>query len=238
MSASASSTRSSIRDSRNRWWSLKVPTDSPANACSSRPILVRIRARASSARTFGSRSPAIIALIMARPETPKMSLATTESLMQAFSSSFSTRFFSALRTSTRSARYRVRSRNPRIVAVGHETGAQHLPFGDLAQPHGVEHVGFRPTGQMLDVLGVDQPRRQPVSLEQVERCAPVVARGFHHHPLDTQLDQPVRQLAQRPHHRRVRAHLLNPPATAVAGRQPHTAHESRPYRYPRPRPAR
>ena len=35
---------------------------------------------------------------MARPETPKMSEATTDTLMQASSSSFSTRFFSAVRT--------------------------------------------------------------------------------------------------------------------------------------------
>jgi hypothetical protein len=39
-----------------------------------------------------------------RPETPKMSLATTLSLIWAYSSSFSTRCFSAVRTPTRSAR--------------------------------------------------------------------------------------------------------------------------------------
>ena len=55
---------------------------------------LRTAARAISARTFGSRSPAIIAAIIARPDTPKMSEATTDSLMQASSSSFSTRFFS------------------------------------------------------------------------------------------------------------------------------------------------
>ena len=67
-------------------------------------ILVRIRLRASWANTLGSRSPAISAAIIARPETPKMSEATTDSLMQASSSSFSTRFFSAVRAATRSTR--------------------------------------------------------------------------------------------------------------------------------------
>jgi hypothetical protein len=53
---------------------------------------------------LGSRSPAIRAAIMARPETPKLSAATTLSLIWASSSSFSTRFFSAVRAATRSAR--------------------------------------------------------------------------------------------------------------------------------------
>ena len=66
--------------------------------------LARILARASWASTLGSRSPATSAAIIARPETPKMSEATTDSLMQASSSSFSTRFFSAVRAATRSVR--------------------------------------------------------------------------------------------------------------------------------------
>ena len=53
---------------------------------------------------LGSRSPATSAASMARPDTPKMSLATTESLTWASSSSFSTRCFSAVRAATRSAR--------------------------------------------------------------------------------------------------------------------------------------
>jgi hypothetical protein len=53
---------------------------------------------------LGSRSPAIRAASMSRPETPKLSEATTDSLIWASSSSFSTRCFSAVRTPTRSAR--------------------------------------------------------------------------------------------------------------------------------------
>ena len=47
-----------------------------------------------------------------------MSEATTDSLMQASSSNFSTRFFSAVRSPTRSIRYRVRSCNWRIGRGG------------------------------------------------------------------------------------------------------------------------
>ena len=53
---------------------------------------------------LGSRSPAMSAASIARPETPKLSLATTDSLIWASSSSFSTRCFSAVRATTRSAR--------------------------------------------------------------------------------------------------------------------------------------
>jgi hypothetical protein len=65
------------------WWSPKRPQ----KASSSRPRSARRRVRASRARTSGSRSPAISAASIARPETPKMSEATTESLTWASSSS-------------------------------------------------------------------------------------------------------------------------------------------------------
>jgi len=85
-------------------------------------ILARIRVRAISASTFGSRSAAIKAAIICRPETPKMSEATTDSLMQASSSSFSTRFFSAVHAPTRSIRYRVSSRSWRTGRGGTKLG--------------------------------------------------------------------------------------------------------------------
>jgi hypothetical protein len=55
----------------------------------------------------------------------------------------------------------------------HETRAQHLPFGHFAQPDGVQLVGLGSTGQMFDVAGINQPRVQPVRLEQVEHRLPV-----------------------------------------------------------------
>ena len=81
-----------------------VVIEVPVERVLRRPILARILARANGASTLGSRSPAIRAAIIARPETPKMSVATTESLMQASSRSFSTRFFSAVRAPSRSMR--------------------------------------------------------------------------------------------------------------------------------------
>jgi len=77
---------------------------------------------------------------------------------------------------------------PADVARGHEAGPQHLPLGDLAQPHSVEHIGLWSTRQMFDVARVDQPRIQPVRLEQVEHRLPVRRRRFHHHPLHAHLD--------------------------------------------------
>ncbi len=51
-----------------------------------------------------------------------MSEATTDSLIWASSSSFSTRFFSAVRSETSAARYRVRSRSRRIGGGGTNEG--------------------------------------------------------------------------------------------------------------------
>ncbi len=53
-----------------------------------------------------------------------------------------------------------------------------------------DQVGLGPARQMFDVAGVDQPRIQPMRLEQVEHRFPVIRSGFHH-PLDPQLHQPV-----------------------------------------------
>ena len=62
---------------------------------------------------------------------------------------------------------------PADLGWRHETGADHLPFGDLGKPHRVELVGFGPAWQVLDVLGVDQPRVEPLRLQQVEHRLPV-----------------------------------------------------------------
>ncbi len=78
---------------------------------------------------------------------------------------------------------------------------------------------------MLDILGVDQPRLQAVSLEQVERWPPVIASRLHYHPLDPQPDEPIRQLTQRADHRRMRGHLLHPALAARGGWEPDTTHD-------------
>jgi hypothetical protein len=61
-------------------------------------IFRRIRVRAFCARASGSRSPAMMARSMSRPETPWMSLITLDSFRCASSSSFSHLSFSAVRT--------------------------------------------------------------------------------------------------------------------------------------------
>src|SRR6266542_554770 len=76
------------------WWSLK----NPRSASSSAAILARSRRRASWASTLGSRCPATSASSIARPDAPKMSVATELSLICASSSSFSTRCISRVRS--------------------------------------------------------------------------------------------------------------------------------------------
>src|SRR5665811_2213734 len=87
----SSDTRASRRSRcirhRNAWCCPKRPTSAWVSAL----ILVRIRPLAIWARTCGSRSPAISASSIARPDTPRMSVATEEILIPASSSSFSSR---------------------------------------------------------------------------------------------------------------------------------------------------
>ena len=56
-------------------------------ACTRAACLTRSRPLASSANSLGACCPAISASIMARPETPRMSVATVESLLRASSGS-------------------------------------------------------------------------------------------------------------------------------------------------------
>jgi hypothetical protein len=74
---------------------------------------------------------------MARPEVPKMSEATTDSLIWASSSSFSARFLlGPLRGDEVDAVAGEIAQHPDLWGW-HEAGSQHLPFSDLAQPHRV-----------------------------------------------------------------------------------------------------
>ena len=106
----------------------------------------------------------------------------------------------------------------------HEARPDHLPLGDLRQPHRVQFVGLRAAGQVLDVAGVDQPGLESARLQQVEHRLPVVAGGLHRDPGYPQAAQPVGQAQQRPGHRGVRLHLLQPPAQPVLIGHPHAAH--------------
>ena len=86
--------RSRCSRHKNAWCSPKLPV----NAATSCGIFGRILALAISASTCASRSPSINAASIARPETPRMSVATDDSLIPASSSSFSNRCASRVRS--------------------------------------------------------------------------------------------------------------------------------------------
>src|ERR671910_2366836 len=218
-SASRASTRPSILPSRKACWSVK----NPVNASSSNDSLARIRARASCARRLGSRSPATSAASMARPDTPKMSEPTTDSLIWGSSSSLLDPLL--LRGPGRHQIRPVAGHLPQLPdrSWGDEAGPEQLPLGELAQPDRIQGVGLGPPGEVLDVTGIDQPGLEPVGFQQVEDPSPVVAGGLHHHPGHAQLGQPVGQHQQPAGHRRVGPDLLQPLARAALARDPYTA---------------
>jgi hypothetical protein len=86
---------------------------------------------------------------MARPDTPKLSLATTESLIWASSSSLlDPPGLGGL------GRHQVRAVAGQVPQLPdrsgrHEAGPQQLALGELAQPDRVQGVGLGPAGQML-----------------------------------------------------------------------------------------
>jgi hypothetical protein len=65
-----------------------------------------------------------------------------------------------------------------------EAGADHLPLGDLAQPHRVELVGLGASRQVFDIFGVDQPGVEAVGLQQIEHRLPVIRGCLHDHSAD------------------------------------------------------
>ena len=85
------------------WWSSNMP--SRASTRSSCLAFIRVRARPASAR--GSRSPAIIALIMSLADSVVSLEATLDSLTSAPSSSFSSRWQHRVRSWTSRVRARV-----------------------------------------------------------------------------------------------------------------------------------
>jgi hypothetical protein len=108
------SIRSRCTRARKAWWLV----NRPASASVSSGIFERILRRARSAIRAGSRSPAISASSIARPDTPRMSEATADSLMPASSSSFSSRWASRERSRVIAVRVRVRSLSCRTGSGG------------------------------------------------------------------------------------------------------------------------
>ena len=165
----------------------------------------------------------------ARPSSParrprRCREATTDSLIWASSSSFSTRCFSAVRAATRSTRYRVRSRSRRIGGGGTKLGRSICRSATLHNHTASSRSVFGRPGRCLTSLALTSHGLEPVCFQQVERRPPVVAGRLHHHPGHPQLAQPVRQRQQRAGHRGVGADLLQPPRPAVRAGHPDAAH--------------
>src|ERR1019366_1799291 len=81
-----------------------VLTEAAGEGLDQAGILVRIRPRAISAMTCASSSPSMSAVSIARPETPRMSVATALILIPASSSSFSNLWASRERSTVRVVR--------------------------------------------------------------------------------------------------------------------------------------
>ena len=104
---------------------------------------------------------------MARPDTPKMSLATTDSLIwRPPGSLLDPLLFGG---PDRDQVGPVAGHLPQLPdrGWGDEAGPQHLPLGELAQPDRVQGVGLGPPREVLDVTGIDQPDLEPVRFQQV-----------------------------------------------------------------------
>src|SRR4051794_12334792 len=152
MSAVTASTRASIWLSKKAWCSV----NRPVSASVSRAVLDRRLPRARFASTTGSRSPAMSAAMIARPEAPNGSLTTTESLMRVLEQLLHPLLLRGPhRQQVHPVAGQIAQRPDR--RRWYEPRAQHLPFGDLAQPDRIQPVGLRPARQVLDVVRVDQP---------------------------------------------------------------------------------
>jgi hypothetical protein len=146
--------------------------------------LTRSRPRASSASILGSRWPAISASSMARPETPKRSVATVESLIRASSGSLLQPLGVPGAVGGQVGTQPGVSRSRRIWAGGTNEGRSMPRSLQLGQPHRIQLVGLGPARQVLDVTGVDQPHHQPPRLQQVHERPPILGGGLDHDPLD------------------------------------------------------
>jgi hypothetical protein len=172
------------------WWSQNWPV----RASTSAACLTRSRPLASSASALGSRCPATSASSMARPETPKMSVATVPSLIRASSSSLLQPLLVAGAVGGQVGTQPGVVPQPADLGRRDERGSQHAPLIQLAQPHRIQLVGLGPARQVLDVTGVNQPHHQAAGLQQIHERPPVVGGGLHHDPLDPLADQLVGQL--------------------------------------------
>src|SRR5829696_5088104 len=179
----------------------------PRSAWRSWGSFLRSLPLASSARTLGSRSPATKASSIARPETPRTSVAT-ETLLDAgvLQGLLDPLALGAVGLDEPLA---VAGQIPQLAdrRRRHEAAAQQPTLQQLTQPGGITDIGLA-AGQDLDVAGVDQQQLEPALFQHIPDRLPVLAGGLHHHLGDALGLQPVRQGLQAGGERRVSADLL------------------------------
>src|SRR3954453_9471714 len=182
------------------WWASKRPS----SACLSAGSLARSLPLANSASTSGSVVPATSASSIARPDAPRMSVATQSSLMPVSSKALCSRLASRWRSAICVMRYLVRVRSRRWGLAGRSWPEQ-AGLPQLTQPLRVGDVGLA-AGHVLDVPRVAQ-RQLEVVLEHVPDRLPVDAGGLHRHMRDAVRGQPVTQRDQTLHGRRELGHM-------------------------------
>src|SRR3954470_21541701 len=216
-----------------RWsmWSSRVRSSSawcslnpPSSASRSSGILGRIRVRASSASTAGSRSPAISSSSMARAALPSTSETTESSLIPASSSTRCTRWISRVRSSVSFLAYRVRSRSRAIVGVGTKLPRSRPHSASWANQAASQDVGLAPA-DVLHVLGVAQQQLIAVrGLQHVPDRLLLRAGGLHRHLGHPLGEQPAAQLPQCRGEGAVLPDLLLP-ALPMGGRSADRRHD-------------
>ena len=199
-----------------------VRLDPPVRAWRSAGSLARSRPRASSASASGSASPPSSAASIARPLTPRTSVATAASLRLAPSSVFCSRLTSLgallhqrLAVAGQLAQLADRRR-------GDEAGPQQAVAQQVGQPLAVLDVRLAPR-HGLDVLRVDQQQLPPLALQQVQHGAPVrPANNVAKRALEWEFSVVIPRERLRPADASVRprpARALLPPAARCRARR-------------------
>ncbi len=144
-----------------------------------------------------------------------MSEATTDSLLSASSSSFSTRFFSQVWPDTNPTRYRVRSRSRLIRIGGMKEGRNIWRSATLHNQTASSRSVLGRPGRFLTSLALTSQRLEPMRLHQVKRLPPVTTSPFHHDPGHPRVPQPLSHDLQRAVDRAEGRDLLDPPGAAL-----------------------
>jgi hypothetical protein len=225
--------RSSISWHRKPWWSSKRPVGASSKTAS----LDRRLARASWARAWGLRWPAMQRLepLASRPpeavadHAGELGLGVLEELLQPLG------FPGPLTDQAAPVAGQVA---PAAARRGmHQARPAPPALDDLGRPPRVQPVGLGSAGDVLDVLGPQPPAGEPFGFQPGEGRLPVAAGGLHRHQRNALAARPVGQFQQRRHQRGVLADRLPAPSRLVLVRNPKAAPSPSPCRCRAHRPA-